>query len=69
MRVRIKQAFRRYIKKKGFYKGDEEYSREIRNHLPIRNGLNIYMMTKGDHQQNHAKWIVKDQLYICLEYL
>ena len=26
-------------------------------------------MAKGDHQKNHAKWIIKDQFYILLEYL
>lgn len=31
--------------------------------------MNFYVMAKGGHQENHAKWIIKDQLYVCLEYL
>ena len=43
MRFRIKVAFKNFIKRKGHWKGDEEYSREIRNHKTIRNCLNFYV--------------------------
>ena len=31
--------------------------------------MNIYVLVKGPHQENHAKWIIKDQMLILLEYL
>lgn len=37
--------------------------------LFVYSGLTFYMMTKGTHQEEHAKAIMKDQLHVCLEYL
>ena len=35
----------------------------------VYSGLTFYMVTKGAHQEEHAKAIMKDQLHVCLEYL
>lgn len=31
--------------------------------------MNIYVMAKGGHQENYAKWIIADQFHVLLEYL